>query len=107
MVAAHATDMFEEALTNVAWTCTPGPAASCASAAGTGAIDVLLSLPPNGTVTLVASGTHTGGTYTNSVTVAPPAGVFDAWLPNNTSAVTGSLTRPSISISSGSVEEGD
>lgn len=106
VVGAQVSDVFEAALTNVTWTCTPGPEASCAAPSGTGAIDVLLSLPANGTVTLLASGTHAGATYTNSVSVTPPVGVFDAWLPNNTSTVTGVATLPTISISNGSVEEG-
>jgi uncharacterized repeat protein (TIGR01451 family) len=84
---ARVQDALPPALAGFAWTCAPsGAGASCSTAAGTGNIDALLTLPAGTSATFTLSGpvpAGTTGALINSATVAPPLGVTDPVAGNN------------------------
>lgn len=73
------TDTVPSSLTGVTWTCTATSGSSCGTASGTGnGISLTGNVAPNGTVTLIITGTvataAAGTTITNTVNVAMPSG---------------------------------
>ena len=73
-------------LTGASWTC-----ATCAPASGSGnSFTTAVSLPAGGSATLRVNGTVptglNGGVIVNSASVAPPSGVFDPALGNNSAS---------------------
>lgn len=85
-------------LTSVTWTCGGETAgASCGTANGAGSINTTIStLPVGASVTFTVMGTApASGSVINTVTAAPPAGVTDPYLANNTSTVSTTIQTPS------------
>ena len=81
------TDVMSDKLMAVSWTCTASSGSSCASASGTGSVNVMVSLLANGTATLSITGTvvpTATGNLTNAATIVPPSGVTDPNTSNNT-----------------------
>ena len=88
VIGARVQDVVPSELTSATWTCTPSSGDVCASAAGTGHIDQLVTLPVGGRVAYRLSATVLAGATGfgwNTVTVTPPAGVDDQ-VPGNSSA---------------------
>lgn len=91
---ARVVDMFPAGVTDVTWTCTSATG-GCATAAGSGHIDALVTLPAGGTTTFTVSATappNTAAALVNVATVSPPADVVDP-VPGNNEA---SDTNPSV-----------
>ena len=93
------------AVTGISCTGASGGATCPATAALTpaalqGAGIAVPALPSGGTVTFAVTGTVTApsGTLTNTVSVAPPAGVTDPDLSNNSAADTDSITAAAIDV---------
>ena len=86
---ARVQDALPAALAIFTWTCTAsGAGAACETAAGSGSIDALVTLPVGTTATFTVSGTvpaATTGALSNTATVTPPVGVSDP-VPGNNSA---------------------
>lgn len=94
-------DNFPIGLTNVTWSCTPSPGASCGATNGTGNINTTVTLPLNGTATFNATGTvvsTANGSITNTATVTPAAGTGDS-NPNNNLATDTDTVSPVASLS--------
>jgi len=84
-------DTVPAGITGVTWTCGNATAgAVCGAANGSGNINTTITTFPVGaSVTFTVTGTApASGTFTNTVTVATPAGVTDPNPANNTSSVT-------------------
>jgi uncharacterized repeat protein (TIGR01451 family) len=98
LTGASVTDILSPMFSTWTWSCAPGPGASCsAGSVDTDINDIAVNLPPSGTVTYTINATvhlNAAGTLENSASVAPPAGLVDADLNNNTAAD----TPPDISI---------
>jgi uncharacterized repeat protein (TIGR01451 family)/uncharacterized repeat protein (TIGR02543 family) len=86
VAGAHVTDVPPPELTGVSWTCTGSGGGSC-PASGSGGLDALVDLPVGATTTFLLGASVIGGagsgTLTYATTVAPPAGVTDTDLRNN------------------------
>jgi uncharacterized repeat protein (TIGR01451 family) len=86
---ASLTDPLPGQLQNVAWTCT---GTGCPAANGTGNLALLLgSFPPGSTATFTVTGTvgaTATGQLSNTASVAPPSGVTDPNLANNSVTLT-------------------
>jgi uncharacterized repeat protein (TIGR01451 family) len=86
---ARVQDVVPVPLAGFTWTCTANDAgAQCGTAAGSGDIDALVTLPAGTSATFTVSGTApaaTTETLTNTATVTPPLGVTDP-VPGNNSA---------------------
>ena len=86
---ARVQDALPAPLASFTWTCTAnGAGAACGTAAGSGSIDALVTLPAGTSVTFTVSGTVPAGTtgaLSNTATVTPPVGVTDP-VPGNDSA---------------------
>jgi len=87
VVGARVGDSLPAILSGATWSCTSSTGATC-TAQGIGDIDDLVSLPVGGSATYsVTANTDASalGSLENTVTVAPPPGVFDP-VPDNNSA---------------------
>jgi uncharacterized repeat protein (TIGR01451 family)/fimbrial isopeptide formation D2 family protein len=85
VVGASVIDSVPAALTGVTWTCAASAGSSC-PASGTGSISALVNLQNGGSATFTLKGVLSRsavGTLTNTVTIAPPAGVADPNPANN------------------------
>jgi len=93
---ARVQDALPAALAGFGWTCAAsGAGASCGSAAGTGNIDALVTLPVGTSATFTVSGTvpaATTGALVNTATVTPPIGVTDPVPGNNSSTANSTVT---------------
>ncbi len=90
---ATVTDLFGSDLTNVTWTCSATSGANCA-ASGSGNINDTVDLPAGSSVTYQVSATidaGASGTLANTASVAPPDGLTDPVMGNNTDTDTTSL----------------
>ena len=89
VTGAHVTDVLPAELTGATWTCTGAGGGSC-PASGSGSLDALVDLPVGATATFLVGATvisgSGSGTLTYSASVAPPAGVTDSDLRNNSDA---------------------
>ena len=86
---ATVTDTFASPLAaNPTWVCVPSSGASCAADGGVGNINQTVSLNVGATATFTVSGAviagSGSGTLTNTASVAPPVGITDNFLSNNT-----------------------
>ncbi len=75
------------AVVGAAWTCTATGGATCPAASGTGAISNSVNMPGNATLVYVFQGTLAAAppaTFTITATTAPPSGLFDSNVANNT-----------------------
>ncbi|MBP6471403.1 MAG: DUF11 domain-containing protein [Chloroflexi bacterium] len=91
---AQVVDNFPATLLGAAWQCASSGGASCASASGTGDIDLSVNIPVGGGITILASATVANtatGLLINTAEVTPPAGTTDPNLANNTATDTNSL----------------
>jgi uncharacterized repeat protein (TIGR01451 family) len=104
---ARVRDVLPAPLAGFSWTCTAsGAGASCGTAAGTGSIDTLVTLPAGSSATFSLIGTvppGTVGALINTATVTPPADVSDPVPGNNSStastAVNSSMTPiPALNV---------
>jgi uncharacterized repeat protein (TIGR01451 family) len=86
IVGATVTDDFDAALTNVSWTCSASPGASCA-ANGVGDLADLVTLPDGGNVTYTVTATAPAapGAISNTATVTPPDNTSDPTPADNSS----------------------
>ena len=89
---SRVTDTLPGPVAGFTWTCAPsGGGGTCATAAGTGSIDVLVDLPAGGSVTFSVTGTvppGTSGVLVNTASVAAAAGLTDTNLANNSATDT-------------------
>ncbi|MBN2390242.1 MAG: cadherin-like domain-containing protein, partial [Anaerolineae bacterium] len=86
-------DTFPTILSNVTWTCAASGGAVCPNTSGTGDLDeTLTTFPANGVVTYTVSAKFVllSIIENNTVTITPPAGMFDLVMSNNTA------TRPTL-----------
>jgi uncharacterized repeat protein (TIGR01451 family) len=85
---ARIVDNLPSVLTGASWTCAGSAGATCAAGSGTGNINTTVATFPNGGfVTIDVTATApASGTFQNSATITPPAGVQD---PNTTDNVGG------------------
>jgi len=112
-------DIIPAELTGVTWTCAGSGGATCGAAAGSGNnISTVATLPFNSaavyTVTGTASGAPTDNPFTNTAAIAPPAGVVDYHLPDNSASATvrirsdlSASTKTVVDLNGGDVEFGD
>ena len=94
VTGASVTDTMPAVLTGVNWTC--APAAACAATAGTGSIATTVNLAAGSSATFTVNATlrsDASGTLTNTATVAPPAGIVDPNLANNSATDTNTIQR--------------
>ena len=92
---ATVVDMLPASITSATWTCVASAASSCSAGSGSGSINTQVNLIAGGTATftLVAMISPSAtGTLTNTATIAPPAGVTDPNLSNNSATYTDTLT---------------
>ena len=98
---AHVQDALPAPLAGFSWTCTAsGAGASCGTAAGSGSIDALVTLPAGTHATFTVSGTVPAGTIdalANTATVTPPLGVTDP-VPGNNSATDNNPVGPQADL---------
>src|SRR5262249_14535243 len=99
---ARVQDALPAPLAGFTWTCTPsGAGASCGTAAGSGNLDALGTLPAGTHATFTVSGTVPAGTtaaLVNTVTVTPPAGVSDPEPVNNSATSSLGTTVADVAI---------
>ena len=99
---ARVQDALPAPLAGFTWTCTAsGAGAACGTAAGSGSIDALVTLPAGTHATFTVSGTVPTGTtaaLVNTATVTPPAGVSDPVLGNNSATSTLGTTVADVAI---------
>ena len=95
-VNARIEDLLPAELDDTRWTCVAAGGAACTSASGNGALDQLVSLPLNATLTFDFCGRHIGlgSTVTNTATVTSAANMLDPVNANNSASV--SLIDPSL-----------
>jgi uncharacterized repeat protein (TIGR01451 family) len=101
VAGARVQDSLPAAMSAFTWTCTSNGAGSCVKASGSGDVDALVNLPSGTFVTFTVSGTvppGTTGPQVNTATVAPPAGVNDLVVSNNSSTVGNSVTAGGVLI---------
>ncbi|MCP4654592.1 MAG: DUF11 domain-containing protein, partial [bacterium] len=82
---ATVSDDFPDALEGVSWSCTPSPGGSC-TAAGSGDLADVVSIPAGGSVTYIVGGTPdvaATGTLSNTATIAAPSGVTELDVPRH------------------------
>ena len=95
VAGAPVADVLPPAIVSATWTCAATAGSSCGTASGTGNVAANVSLLPGGaaTFTVVATISQSAtGTLTNTATIAPPAGVTDPNLLNDTATDTDALT---------------
>jgi uncharacterized repeat protein (TIGR01451 family) len=88
---ARVTDIPPVEISGVTWSCTATGGASCANSSGTVAINELVDLPRGTSVTFTLTGTLTAAAtapVANTATIAPPIGVTDPNLADNTATDT-------------------
>lgn len=88
------------------WSCTPSGGASCA-ASGFGSIAEPVSLPPGGSLVVVAQcllSSAATGTLANTVSVAPPYGWIDANLANNSATDSDPITPVPVELMGFTIE---
>ncbi|HEV7765256.1 MAG TPA: hypothetical protein VGQ76_09660 [Thermoanaerobaculia bacterium] len=87
VIGATVTDDFDAALTNVSWTCSASPGASC-SANGVGDLEDLVTLPAGGNVTytITATAPVAPTAISNTATVTPPDNTNDPTPADNSSS---------------------
>ncbi len=91
---ATLSDLVPASITGVTWTCTAGAGAACGAGAGSGNVSLNLDLAVGASVAVRITGTvspNAAGTLTNSATVAPPVGVTDPDVADNTATDTDTL----------------
>src|SRR5207248_977859 len=94
VVGATVTDTAPSTMTFSAWSCVASVGSSC-PASGSGNISASVNLLSGGTATFTVDATVAGnatGSIVNTATIAPPAGVTDPNLANNTATDTDALT---------------
>lgn len=101
VTGATVTDSFPAAITSATWTCVGAGGGTC-TASGTGDISDTVNLPSAASVTYTvhaAISPSATGSLSNTATVAPPGGVTDVDLTNNSSTDTDTLTpRADVSV---------
>ncbi len=93
-VGSTVADTFPASITGVTWTCTGAGGGAC-TASGSGNINDTVDIPVGGSVTYTATGTLSAGatgTLSNTATVAPPTGITDPNLADNTATDTDTIT---------------
>lgn len=86
ITGAQVTDALPSQLTGATWNCAASAGSSCDATAGTGAINTKVNLLPNGAATFTLTATilaTASGSVANSASVAPPSGVSDNNMNNN------------------------
>jgi len=81
------TDIMPVLLNSWSWTCTSDPGSSCAAGSNTTNINDTVNLLAHGTVTYVIDAVindFAAGTLENTASVAPPVGIVDVDMSNNT-----------------------
>jgi uncharacterized repeat protein (TIGR01451 family) len=110
VAGATVADDFPAALLAVSWDCVASAGSSCTASGTSDISDASVSLAAGGTVIYKATGTVALETPTpllNTATVAPPAGVADPNLANNTASVDTTVTEPPGIIFYDDFESGD
>jgi uncharacterized repeat protein (TIGR01451 family) len=101
VAGATVTDVLPASVQGATWTCAASPGSGC-SASGAGNVNDTVSLAVGGTATYTVTGTIASGalgTLSNTASVAPPAGVTDPSLSNNSATDTDILTpQPDLAI---------
>ncbi len=102
---AHGTtfaDTVPAVVTGISASCgspTGGAACGAVNVAGNAVTSTVTTLPAGGSVTITVNGTAPGtGSFTNTATVAAPAGTSDPAAANDSSSVTTTVQRPDLSI---------
>ncbi len=99
---ARLQDSLPAPLSGFTWACAGASGGTCGTAGGAGAIDILVSVPVGGTVTVTVSGVVPGGvtgSLVNTATVSAPAGVNDPVAGNNSASdVNGANVQADVSI---------
>jgi len=88
-------DTFPASINAVSWTCSAANG-SCSALNGSGNISTTVTLSNTGTATFIATGTVDAaatGTLSNTATVAPPLGITDLNLDDNSSTATNTITQ--------------
>ncbi|MEO8264284.1 MAG: hypothetical protein ABI706_02115 [Ilumatobacteraceae bacterium] len=84
---ASVTDVVPASIVGATWTCSASAGSTCASTAGSGNINELITLLTGGTATFTITGTlgasTAAGTLTNTINVAMPVGSIDPTPANN------------------------
>ncbi len=96
VTGAMVADTLPATLTGVTWTCVASAGSSC-PASGTGNLGVPVNLAAGGTATFTVKGTLSSsatGTLTNTATIAPPAGVTDPNINNNSATDADPIVAP-------------
>ena len=97
---ARVVDVLPAPLAAFTWTCTPAGGAVCRTASGVGSIDILVDLPNLTSVSIVVQGTVPAGTNVslqNTVTVAPPATIYDP-VPGNNQDTADASVKPEADL---------
>lgn len=95
VAGARVVDAIPAPLAAFTWTCAGSGGASCRTASGAGAFDILIDIPVFTSVSITVQGTVPPGTTTpleNTVTVSPPPDVYDP-VPGNNEDRSESTTR--------------
>jgi uncharacterized repeat protein (TIGR01451 family) len=91
VTGASVIDSLPAVLTGVSWTCTAGSGGTCGTASGIGNLNTTVNLLSNGSVVFTISAkvpVTASGALVNTATVAPPPGVVDPDLTNNSATDT-------------------
>ena len=97
---ARVVDALPAPLAAFTWTCTPAGGAVCRPASGVGSIDILVDLPNLTSLSIVVQGTVPAGTTVpleNTVTVAPPATIYDP-VPGNNKDTADASVKPQADL---------
>lgn len=105
---APITDIVPAELTGVTWTCAGSSGATCGTASGSGnSINTTATLPFNSAVVYTISGTVSGAPtdnpFTNTATIAAPAGVADYYLADNSASASVNIRTSNLATSSKTV----
>ncbi|MCL6526884.1 MAG: DUF11 domain-containing protein [Thermaceae bacterium] len=102
VTGATITDTVPASITNVTWSCSASPLASCGATSGSGNnLSLSANLPVGQTVTVTVDGTISpvagATTITNTASISPPTDRTDSNPANNTASVNTAITGYTVS----------
>jgi uncharacterized repeat protein (TIGR01451 family) len=104
VTGAQLGDTLPPELVDGIWSCAPSAGSSCLPSAGTGGIQSSLAMPAGGSAVFTLSVSLDGATtgpVSNTATIAPPAGVIDPQLGNNSASDVDAVSGGPLGLSIG------
>lgn len=99
VIGAKVVDTPPATLTNVTWTCNPGPSNTCPAASGTGSLNETVTIQPGTTIVYTVNGTVAAtatGSIVQTASFQPPTGMVESNTTNNTATDTDAIQLPNL-----------